>query len=67
MRKVWDEVFERKETLFQEKVDGKKLWEKLFHLDEVYGGSREARSLRVRSEIRETIQEYPNNKLLSIK
>ena len=58
MRKVWDEVFERKETLsFKKKVDGKKLWRNFSTLMR-FTEAQEARSLRVRSEIRETIQEY---------
>ena len=59
VRKVWDEVFGRQETLsFKKKVDGQKLWQKLFQLDETYAGSREARSIRVRNEIRDTISDY---------
>ena len=56
-RKVWDEVFERKETLLSRKVDGKSFGRNFSTLMR-FTEAQERRALRVRSEIRETIQEY---------
>lgn len=56
VRDVWDDIYESRDNLnFQLKVDGKKRYEKLFHLQKQYHGKRDQ---KMKKQIRQVITSY---------